>query len=46
MAKGLEAKNIHDFDMARPELDYDAATWLADALTITLPDHDWIRALR
>ena len=46
MAKGLDAKNIHDFEVARPRLDHDAASWLADALTITLPDHRWIRDLR
>ena len=45
MAKAMEAKNIHDFEIARPRLGRDAACWLADALTITLPDHHWIRAL-
>jgi hypothetical protein len=46
MAKALEAKNRHDFEMAHPELDHAAASWLANALTITLSDHDWIQSLR
>lgn len=46
MAKAMEAKNIQDFNVARPRLDRAAASWLADALAIPLPDHNWIAALR
>lgn len=46
MAKALATKNIHDFETPRPRLDQDATRWLAEALTITLPGHGWIRALR
>lgn len=46
MAKAMEAKNVQDFDVARPKLDRDAASWLADALATTLPDHQWLTALR
>ena len=46
MAKTMEAKNVQDFDVARPRLDHHASSWLADALAITLPDHQWIVELR
>jgi hypothetical protein len=46
MAKAMEDKNLRDFETARPELGDDDAHWLADALSVTLPDHPWIRALR
>ena len=46
MAKAMEAKNIQDFDMARPRLNCHAALWLADALAISLPAHPWLVALR
>lgn len=45
MAKAMETKNLQDFAAARPTLDPDAASWLAQALTITLPEHPWIGAL-
>ena len=46
MAKAMDAKNVQDFDLARPRLDRHASSWLADALAITIPDHRWIVALR
>lgn len=46
MAKAMEAKNVQDFGVARPRLDHEAASWLADALAITLPDHQWLVQLR
>jgi hypothetical protein len=46
MAKAMEAKNVQDFDVAGPRLDQDATSWLAAALAITVPDHQWIMALR
>lgn len=39
MAKSAEAKSQHDFDIARPRLEHDAAFWLAEALATTLPGH-------
>jgi hypothetical protein len=45
MAKSTMAKNQHDFDLARPRLDRDAALWLADALATTLPGHQWSKRL-
>ena len=46
MAKAMEPKNVGDFETAGQRLDHDAASWLADALATTLPDHPWIAALR
>jgi hypothetical protein len=46
MAKAMERKNVDDFETAGPRLDHDDASWLADALATTLPDHPWIAALR
>ncbi len=45
MAKSMTPKNQHDFDLAQPRLDRDAASWLADALAITLPGHQWTQRL-
>ena len=45
MAKSTEAKNQHDFDIARPRLDQAAACWLAEALATTLPGHHWTQEL-
>ena len=46
MAKSNEPKNQHDFDVAAPRLDDKAATWLADALCLVAPQHQWLRRLR
>lgn len=45
MAKSTEDKNQHDFDVARPRLNHDAASWLAEALATTLPGHHWTQEL-
>jgi hypothetical protein len=45
LAKQLEPKHGHDFAHVRPTLDGAAATWLARALALTCPGHEWIEAL-
>ena len=45
MATSTDAKNQHDFDVARPTLDRGARAWLGVALATTLPDHPWLRHL-
>jgi hypothetical protein len=45
MAKSAEPKNEQDFDVALPRLTADAAHWLRDALTITVPGHRWLARL-
>ena len=45
MAKSDEAKNQHDFAVARPTLDSAAVSWLAHALATTIPTHPWLADL-
>jgi hypothetical protein len=45
MAKSADPKNEHDFEVARPELPADAATWLSRSLAVAHPDHHWRSAL-
>lgn len=45
MATSSEAKNQHDFTVARPNVDDDAANWLADALATTISGHRLIPEL-
>ena len=46
MAESTELKHEHDFERAMPQLSPAAAEWLHHALTITLPEHHWLRQLR
>lgn len=46
MAASQEEKNQHDFQIAHPHLRDADASWLADALSVALPAHPWIAALR
>jgi hypothetical protein len=45
MAKSIEPKHVHDFNVARPMLDDDARLWLAEALALAHPGHQWVREL-
>ena len=45
MAKSMEPKNVHDFTVAGPTLDANSRSWLADALTVTQPEHHWLQQL-
>lgn len=45
MANSTALKNQRDFELARPHLSPEAATWLKDALQITLPEHRWLNYL-
>jgi len=45
MAASVEPKAVHDFEVARPTLDDDARRWLAGALSVTHPGHQWLPRL-
>ena len=45
MAKSEEAKNQHDFVVTRPRLGREEASWLAEAIRLTLPAHRWLAEL-
>ena len=45
MAKSTDAKNQHDFEVARPMLDRESAAWLAMVLAIAHPGHRWLALL-
>ena len=45
MAKSEEAKNRHDFALARPMLDDPSARWLRAALALFDPKHRWLASL-
>lgn len=45
MAASTEPKNQSDFEIARPNLTPEAASWLRDALQVTLPGHRWLQQL-
>ena len=45
-AKALRDKDQADFARCLPHLGVDARVWLADALTVVAPDHQWIPRLR
>lgn len=44
-AKGQRAKDDADFAATLPFLDAERRDWLRNALTRTLPGHDWIAPL-
>ena len=44
MASSTEPKNQHDFDITRPRLGPDAASWLVETLAICYPGHRWTMA--
>lgn len=45
MARSTEPKNLRDFELTRPTLDDEARMWLAHALALTQPGHNWLRLL-